>query len=306
MSFLYRNIQFESQGTVLRGRLYLPKSSLLEKHPVVVMAHGFTSTINNMTADKFAERFSEAGFAVLLYDHRNLGISDGEPRQEINFWVQARGYMDAIDFVDTQPDIDASNISVWGASLSAKEAFLVGSVDDRVHSIITIIPAFGDAFPTEDQDGALYAFASETLLSDDILSLPHSTTEPMAVVSHDQLGNPSRLKELTAYRWFIEYGGRFGSNWRNVVSYSNTEIPENFHIGQCASHIKAPILMIVAKNDEMEGASPKVAQRIFKMIRQPKEWVDISGGHFGLLYYPSAFFEKSSKAQINFLKRHLE
>ncbi len=43
------------------------------------MAHGFTTTINGMTADKYAEEFREAGFAVALYDHRNLGISDSEP-----------------------------------------------------------------------------------------------------------------------------------------------------------------------------------------------------------------------------------
>ena len=49
------------------------------------MAHGFTTTINGMTADKYAERFREAHFAVLLYNHRSFGTSDGEPRQEINF-----------------------------------------------------------------------------------------------------------------------------------------------------------------------------------------------------------------------------
>ena len=95
---MFRNIEFKSQGATLRGRLYLPiiKS---KKSPVVIMAHGFTTTIEGMTADKYAEEFREAGFAVALYDHRNLGISDGEPRQEINFWMQARGYIDAIDFL---------------------------------------------------------------------------------------------------------------------------------------------------------------------------------------------------------------
>ena len=38
------------------------------------------------------EVFQQAGMAVLLYDHRNFGLSDGVPRQEINKWVQARGY----------------------------------------------------------------------------------------------------------------------------------------------------------------------------------------------------------------------
>jgi pimeloyl-ACP methyl ester carboxylesterase len=300
---MYRKIEFESQNVTLRGRLYIPKRISSKKHPVIVMAHGFTSTINNMTADKYAERFREVGFAVVLYDHRNLGISDGKPRQEINFWEQSRGYIDAIDFISAQPELDTFKIAVWGASMSAREAFLVGSVDDRVSVIIAMIPALGDDFPTKDNHGSLYKFAKETLLSENISTLPQTKTKQMAIVSNNQLNSPSRLKELTAYRWFIEYGGRFDTGWENRVSYSNIDMPENFHLGQCATHIKAPVLMIVAKNDEMEGANPEVTKSIFKMIKQPKEWVDIDGGHFGLLYYPSQLFDKSSKAQINFLER---
>lgn len=302
---MFKSIEFISQSVTLRGRFYLPKGTS-KKHPVVVMAHGFTTTINGMTADKYAEKFRVEGYAVLLYDHRNLGISDGEPRQEINFWVQSRGYIDGIDFIIKQPEIDNTKIAVWGASMSAREAFLVGSVDERVSAIITIIPAFGDDVPKEDENGSLYAFAKETLLNDNILELQHTKSEQMAIVSHNQLNMPSILKELTAYRWFIEYGGRFGTNWKNVVSYSNIEMPEGFHLGQCAPHLKAPILMIVAKNDEMEGASPEVTDAVYKTINQSKEWVDISGGHFGLLYYPSSLFEKSSKAQINFLERQFK
>ena len=48
------------------------------------MAYGFSATITGMVADNYAEAFYDAGFAVLLYAHRNFGISGGEPRQEIN------------------------------------------------------------------------------------------------------------------------------------------------------------------------------------------------------------------------------
>ncbi len=302
---IYRNIEFESQRATLRGRLYLPDNKS-GKSPVIIMAHGFTTTINGMTADKYAERFRESGFAVALYDHRNLGISDGEPRQEINFWIQSRGYIDAIDFVSSQPEIDAAKIAVWGASLSSREAFLAGTTDDRVKAVIAMIPAFGEEIPKEDKDGSLYAFAKETLLSDDIMSLPHTTTKQMPIVSTDQKGTPSALTNLTAYNWFIEYGGRFGTNWKNVVSFSRIEVPDDFNLGQFAVHLKAPILMVVATNDEMNGANPKVTQYVFNTITQPKEWVDIDGGHFGLLYYPSSLFDKSSNAQVDFLMKHLK
>jgi hypothetical protein len=37
-----------------------------------------------------------------------------------------------------------------------------------------------------------------------------------------------------------------------------------------------------------------------------KEWADIDGGHFGLLYYPSEIFEQASARQRAFLVEALE
>jgi hypothetical protein len=179
-------------------------------------------------------------------------------------------------------------------------------MDDRVKAVIAMIPAFGEEIPKDDIDGSSYSFAKETLLLEDIKSLPHSVTEQMPIVSTDQKGTPSALTDLTAYNWFIEYGGRFGTNWNNVVSFSKIEVPENLNVGQFANKLKAPMLMVVATNDEMNGANPKVTQYVYENITQPKEWVDIDGGHFGLLYYPSPLFDRSSKAQIDFLNKYLK
>jgi fermentation-respiration switch protein FrsA (DUF1100 family) len=52
------------------------------KHPTIVMAHGFTA-VKEMYLDKYAEQFAKEGFASVVYDNRNFGASDGEPRQEI-------------------------------------------------------------------------------------------------------------------------------------------------------------------------------------------------------------------------------
>ena len=48
------------------------------KAPVVVMAHGLSGTRRDRLAP-FAERFSRAGFAALVFDHRGFGESGGEP-----------------------------------------------------------------------------------------------------------------------------------------------------------------------------------------------------------------------------------
>lgn len=141
---VFRVVEFLSEGATLRGRLYLP-SDILTPRPVVIMAHGFSATISGMVAEKYAEVFYEAGFAVLLYDHRNFGISGGEPRQEINKWVQARGYRDAMDFIATLPEIDPERIALWGDSLSGGEVIVVGALDERVKAVIAQVPACGSA-----------------------------------------------------------------------------------------------------------------------------------------------------------------
>jgi cephalosporin-C deacetylase-like acetyl esterase len=300
---IFEIVEFPSQGATLRGRLYIPNKS--KNNPVVIMAHGFSATINGMTANRYAETFNNAGLAVLLYDHRNFGISDGEPRQEINMWVQARGYIDAINFVSTLPEINTEQIGIWGCSLSSGEILIVGSVDDRVKAIVGQATAYGDNPPLEDKDGSLFSFIKKTVLNDNIMELPHKITGPMPVVSSDQICTPSALVELTAFRWFIEYGGRYGTNWQNTVTLASIDAPDLLHVGQCAPHLKAPILMVVASFDEMEGASTDISREVFDMVTQPKELLEVDGGHFGLLHYPSKIFDISSKAQTSFLKKHL-
>ena len=84
------------------------------------------------------------------------------------------------------------------------------------------------------------------------------------------------------------------------------DTPVPLDIALCAPHIKAPILMVVAYNDEMEGAISDIARKVFDMAPQPKELVEMEGGHFGLLHYPSPEFDTYSEAQIDFLTRYLK
>ena len=85
-----QDIEFDAEGTTLRGWLYRAGGAG-QAAPVVVMAHGF-SAVKEMYLDKFAEVFAAAGLNVLVFDNRCFGASDGEPRQEIDPWAQVRDY----------------------------------------------------------------------------------------------------------------------------------------------------------------------------------------------------------------------
>src|ERR1044071_10524044 len=94
-----RDVEFDAEGTALRGWFY-PGADAAGPAATVVMAHGF-SAVKEMSRDSFAEVFAAAGLNVLVYDNRNFGASDGEPRQEIDPWAQARDYRHAITFAQT-------------------------------------------------------------------------------------------------------------------------------------------------------------------------------------------------------------
>lgn len=300
---MFRIVEFPSEGAVLRGRLYL-RPKMAKPWPVVIMAHGFSATISGMVADRYAEVFYDAGFAVLLYDHRNFGISGGEPRQQINRWVQARGYRDAINFVATLPDCDPRRIAIWGDSMSAGEVIAVGAIDTRVNAVVAQVPACGNDPPPSDPDGSLFASIRQTFLTGDVSSASEKVVGPLPVVSSDQRGTPSLLEPLTAYRWFIEYGGRHGTNWENWATVVTPATPVPYHPVLCAPHLRTPFLMVMSPEDEMPGARPSIARMAFDLAPEPKEPFEIAGGHFGLLHYPSALFDQACNVQRDFLLRH--
>ena len=96
----------------LGGWFYVPASATAPV-PAIVMSHGW-SAVKEMWLDKYAEAFAEAGLLALVYDNRNLGASDGEPRQELDPFAQARDYRHAITYAGTLPEVDKTCIGIWG------------------------------------------------------------------------------------------------------------------------------------------------------------------------------------------------
>jgi hypothetical protein len=295
-------VEFASQGAVLRGRLY--HRAAPRPRACVVMAHGTSATIG-MVTDRYAEALHDAGLAVLLYDHHGFGASGGEPRLEINPWIQARGYRDALTHLSGHPGIDPSRIALWGDSYSAGHVLIVGAVDPRPAAIVVQVPALGPAPPPPDPAGELFAALAATLESGDVRGTPGTTTGPLPVVSPDQLGTPSLLTPLSAFRWFNEYGGRHGSGWENRVTRTIPPTPAPYHAGLATPHLRTPLLALIAPEDEMPGAAPAVARAAVDAAPAEVEILEIEGGHFGLLWYPGALFDRAVAAQRDFLLRVL-
>jgi len=297
-------VEFSSQGATLRGLLYLPGAAA-RRPPIVVMAHGFSATTDGMVADRYAVAFCDAGLAVLLYDHRGFGGSGGEPRQRIDRWLQAIGYRDAIDFVTTLDEVDASRLALWGDSMSGGCVLVAAAFEPRVRAVVTQVPACGDAPPPPDPADAVVETMAGVYASRRLRPASGPVEGPMPVVAADQLATPSALTPLTAFRWFMEYGGRYGTGWQNWVTAVTRDRSEPYQPVLCAARVRAAALFVIATDDEMPGASSDVSRLAFDLLPGPKELLEVDGGHFGLLYHPGALFDLASRAERDFLIRHL-
>ena len=56
----------------------------------------------------------------------------------------------------------------------------------------------------------------------------------VAALAFDQVASPSVLRPPTACRWFMEYGGRYGSGWTNRVVCTAREDAPDFDPCTCA------------------------------------------------------------------------
>ncbi|MDP6978458.1 MAG: alpha/beta fold hydrolase [Myxococcota bacterium] len=299
-----KDVAFEGHGgTLLRGWLYLPRGDA--EVPGVVMAHGL-SAVKEMALDRFAEALCDAGMTVLVYDHRNLGASDGEPRQQINPWAQARDYRHAITWLSDQPRTDADRIAIWGSSYSGGEVIVVGACDDRVKAVIANVPFAGYAEADYSDTAKHYAAIREQLYDESGTSLAdtqHTLMGPIPVIQSEGIEGPVILDQPESTEWFGEAGSR-APNWFNSVALENAAGTEPaWDPGACIAHVAPrPLLLVVATEDRLAEAAVTCAA--FERAGEPKELVMIDGHHFNP--YEGEAFEHAAVAMRDFLKRHLE
>src|SRR5258706_12418534 len=87
---MQQKIIFKSKGLNCSGLFYLPDNYSATddvKLPAIAMAHGIGTT-QEWGPPAFAERFADAGFAVLIFDFPNLAEIEATPRGQ--FFTEAQ------------------------------------------------------------------------------------------------------------------------------------------------------------------------------------------------------------------------
>lgn len=130
------DLEFDVAGERCAAWLYRPGGD--GEAPAVVMAHGLSGTRRDRLGP-FAERFAEAGFAALVFDHRGFGDSGGEP-DLFEPARQLRDWRAAIACARRRTRIDGDRIATFGSSMGGGNALAAAAADSRIAAAISQVP----------------------------------------------------------------------------------------------------------------------------------------------------------------------
>lgn len=129
---------FISGGLRCAADLYWPDAAD-RPVPCVVMGHGASGT-KRLGLPRYAEAFAARGMAVLVFDYRYFGASDGTPRQVIDIEAQRDDYRSAVAYARSCPGIDPARIGLWGTSLSGGHVLAVAAGDSGIAAAVSQVP----------------------------------------------------------------------------------------------------------------------------------------------------------------------
>lgn len=168
------SLDLYSEGTRIAAELFLPpRAAPPQGHPALLLCHGWGGLKSHL--EPYALKFAAAGFAVMSFDYRGWGESDGrivaEPgtpplleagmrtlavrvlRETVDPIDRAEDVVNCVHFLATEPGIDARRIGLWGSSYGGGHVVHVAAHDARIKAVVAQIGGFG--FPPSARPMAL-------------------------------------------------------------------------------------------------------------------------------------------------------
>lgn len=132
-------VRFYSRGAALAATLKLPDSGTAP-FPAVVQGPGWLGLRGAKLYHPYHEGLTAAGFAVLVFDYRGFGDSEGDATY-LDPMGQVEDYRSAVTYLQTRDDIDAGRIGVFGSGgTGGGNAVYAAGLDPRVKAAVAQVP----------------------------------------------------------------------------------------------------------------------------------------------------------------------
>lgn len=284
----------KSGPEVIAADFYRPHT--VQKPAVIVMAHGFAA-LRHFKLVQYAQKFAQAGYAVVLFDYRYWGGSTGRPRELVSLKEQLEDWKTMIHHVSQRKSVDTHRIVLWGTALSGGYVLTLASELKNIQAVMVQVP-FVDGAASAKRYPLQYLPKALKLSSQDYMGSKVGLKPKSLPVAH-----PSALSILPTAEIYQGYLSIVNPDY-----YWSGEVPARvfFHLMryrpiQEVRNIDIPVLFIAAKQDRLIPieSSRETATNIAPFV-QYHEW-DMQ--HFDI--YHGKDFEKAIATQLEFLHHYI-
>lgn len=292
------SVRFVVEGAGVNGWLYLPQD-LSAPVACVVMAHGLGGTAN-MGLDAYARRFQAAGYAVLAFDYRYFGRSEGEPRQLIWIPSQLADWRAAVRYARGRAEIDAGRVALWGTSLSGGHVVTIASEDHDIACIVAQCPAL-------DGRKSVEMIFKRIGIGDSAKNLVHAQRDLvrswLGLSPHKipVVGRPGTTALLASEEAWDAFGELANPDFVNEACARIVIRGDKYRPVQKVQHVRCPALLQICEEDKLTPVSAveEAARRMGALAEVRRYPI----GHFDV--YFGEHFERGVSDQLDFLRRHL-
>lgn len=293
--FSVKPVSFKAEGLNCRGRLYLPDG--IKNAPVIIMAHGLGAEMS-FGIPAYAEKFAANGFAVLTFDYRCFGESEGVPEHYISIKGQLKDWESSIEFVKNLKEIDKNKICIWGFSYSGGHVLITAAKNSNVKAFISHVP-FMDSVEFLKKYGFSNIVKADIAGIRDILnSVRGKSPYNIAIVGReDEFAVLNTPESYEGYLSMIPEN----SEWKNRLPARFVFNGIWYRPKKYIPGIKCRGMVIFAEFDSFTDAA--LIEKSFKS-KKNIELLEFPCGHFML--FEGEYFRKAVRAEIKFLKRVFE
>jgi len=288
------DVWFNSGSDRISAWLYRPASE--GDAPLLVMAHGL-GAVRTMRLDAYAERFSEAGYACLVFDYRNFGDSEGAPRQLLDIRMQLQDWTVAVAYARTLRGIDPSRIGLWGTSFGGGHVIATAARLPGLAAVVSQCP-FTDSIASLGAMSPLISARITALAVRDLIGA-RLGRPPVMVQTAGRPGEVALMHAPDAYPGFLGLVPD-GVELRNEVAARIGVKLLPYRPGRLAAKVPCPILFCICETDTVAPSGPT---RRYAATAPRGEIKLYPEGHFEI--YVGDAFERVLADQLEFLQRNL-
>jgi fermentation-respiration switch protein FrsA (DUF1100 family) len=289
-----RVVHFFSDGLKLEADYHLPDGAKTgAKLPGLVLCNGF-GAVRNVILPQYAAHFVAAGYAVLAFDYRGFGGSEGT-RNRVAAMDQVEDIRAALTWLGLQPEVDPGRLGLWGTSGGGAHVPYVAGLDTRVKCAVAQVGyAVGRELLLDHKTPEDRAKLLADIEEDRKLKVTSGKSREIFTI--DLLSNP-------ATRNFVLEYAKVDPSIKTKTTLDSAAATLDYRPIDAVDKIAPRALMMIgAEKDDL--CFMESYKKMFDRAKEPKKWLSYPIGHYDI-YIPDTWGQKSADEAIAWYKQHL-